>query len=79
VTTREQAEGARDALIECLGLRSGPHPDVAGVGITREDGEYVVHALVTHMGVDLPTDVDGVPVRACPVGLVRALGEDDCR
>jgi len=52
----------------------GDHPDVNGVGIARgEDGGYVLQVNVRLGGArcDVPSEVDGVPVRVQAIGPVR--------
>ena len=48
---------------------------VTGVGITRVKGEYAVKVNLTEPvdpGVELPTEIDGVPVRVEVTGTIRA-------
>ena len=48
---------------------------VVGVGITRVRGEYAVKVNLSEPvqpGVELPTEIDGVPVRVEITGPVRA-------
>lgn len=48
---------------------------VTGVGITRVKGEYAVKVNLSEPvdpGVDLPTEIDGVPVRVEVTGTIRA-------
>jgi len=47
---------------------------VTGVGITRVDGEYAVKVNLSEPiepGVDVPADIDGVPVRVEVTGIIR--------
>ena len=48
---------------------------VTGVGITRVKGEYAVKVNLSEPiapGTELPTDIDGVPVRVEVTGTIRA-------
>lgn len=48
---------------------------VVGIGITRVRGEYAVKVNLSEPvrpGVELPTDIDGVPVRVEVTGPIRA-------
>ena len=45
---------------------------VVGVGITRVDGVYAVKVNLSEAGVDLPTQIDGVPLRVEVTGPIRA-------
>jgi hypothetical protein len=48
---------------------------VVGVGITRVRGEYAVKVNLSEPvqpGVELPTEIDGVPVRVEITGPIRA-------
>lgn len=48
---------------------------VTGVGITRVRGEYAVKVNLSEPvgpGVELPTEIDGVPVRVEVTGTIRA-------
>ena len=48
---------------------------VTGVGITRVKGEYAVKVNLSEPvdpGVELPTEIDGVPVRVEVTGTIRA-------
>jgi hypothetical protein len=62
--TKAEATEARNELAEKLGITYAPRPDVVGIGIAREDGDYVVEVDVTHEDIELPKDVHGVPVRS---------------
>ena len=47
---------------------------VAGVGITRVNGQYAVKVNLSeplHPGIELPTEIDGVPIRVEIVGTIR--------
>jgi hypothetical protein len=47
---------------------------VTGVGITRVDGEYALKVNLSEPvepGTELPTDIDGVPVRVEVTGTIR--------
>lgn len=48
--------------------------DVVGVGITRVGGEYAVKINLSERpapGVELPTHVDGVPVKVEVTGVIK--------
>jgi hypothetical protein len=48
---------------------------VTGVGITRVNGEYALKVNLSEPvepGTELPTDIDGVPVRVEITGTIRA-------
>jgi hypothetical protein len=68
--TLDQARAAKSAalrMFERLGT-------VLGIGITRVDGEYAVKVnLSDPIDPDrqLPTDIDGVPVRVEVTGTIR--------
>jgi len=70
--TLARAAKARDELVDQLGFEHGPHAGVTGIGIGREDGGYVVFVDVTRDDVDLPEDVQGVPVRTVVTPMPRA-------
>jgi hypothetical protein len=69
--TLEKAQAAKQTAIrrfETLG-------EVVGVGITRVAGEYAVKVNLREPvdpGVELPTEIDGVPVRVEVTGTIRA-------
>lgn len=47
---------------------------VTGVGITRVGGEYAVKVNLSEAidpDIDVPTDIDGVPVRIEVTGVIR--------
>ena len=47
---------------------------VTGVGITRVNGEYALKVNLSEPvkpGTELPTDIDGVPVRVEVTGTIR--------
>lgn len=66
----DQAQAAKRAArrrFEKLGT-------VTGVGITRVDGEYAVKVNLSEPiepGVDVPADIDGVPVQVEVTGVIR--------
>jgi hypothetical protein len=68
--TLDEAQAAKKAALqrfECLG-------NVVGVGITRVNGEYAVKVNLSEPvgpGVELPTDIDGVPVHVEVTGSIR--------
>jgi len=70
--TLARAAEARDELLDKLGFDDGPHSGVSGIGIGREDGEYVLFVDVTRDDINLPKDVGGVPVRAVVTPMPRA-------
>ena len=67
----EQAQAAKKSalrLFEKLG-------SVTGVGITRVRGDYAVKLNVSEPigpGVELPADIDGVPLKVEVTGAIRA-------
>jgi|tagenome__1003787_1003787.scaffolds.fasta_scaffold20916284_2 hypothetical protein len=61
MTTLAEATHARDQLVGELMIEHDC-PEVVGIGIAKEGDGYVVAVDVTE-NVDLPPDVDGVPVR----------------
>ena len=73
-TTLDQARAAKPRALEIF----GPLADVVGVGITRIESGY---GLKINLGrtpdgqVQLPSEIDGVPVRAEVVGPIRKLPE----
>jgi hypothetical protein len=70
-STLEQARAAKGHVREVI----GPKADLAGVGITRIDGGYGVKVnLTTPPRTDLPSEVDGVPLRVEVVGTIRKRG-----
>ena len=70
-TSLEKAQAAKRTALrrfEKLGK-------VTGVGITRVKGEYAVKVNLSEPvdpGVELPTEIDGVPVRVEVTGTIRA-------
>jgi len=70
--TLARAAKARDELVGQLGFDHGPHSGVTGIGIGREGGGYVLFVDVTRDDIDLPEDVQGVPVRAVVTPMPRA-------
>jgi hypothetical protein len=68
--TLAQARAAKAAALrqfEDLGT-------VVGVGVTRIDGEYAVKVNLSEPpaeGVELPGEIDGVPVQVEVVGTIR--------
>jgi hypothetical protein len=59
-----------------LATRFAGDPEVAAVGLARQDTEYVVRVDLTEAaaGTRVPRDVDGVRVVTHVVGAVRPLG-----
>lgn len=69
--TLEQARAAKRAVLE----RFGAIGCVVGVGITRLSGQYAVKVNLEapiEAGVDVPDQIDGVPVRVEVTGTIRA-------
>jgi hypothetical protein len=70
--TLEQARAAKAAArrhFESVGT-------VVGVGVTRIAGDYAVKINLSEPlaeGTELPTEIDGVPVRVEVVGTIRKL------
>lgn len=68
--TLEQARAAKATVVrrfEAIG-------EIVGVGITRVGGSYAVKVNLREApsaDVDVPTQVDGVPVRVDVVGTIR--------
>ena len=71
MTDRASARAAKSTLAH----RLAADPGVAGVGLAREDADYVVRVDLREADVDgrVPRDVDGVRVVTHVVGTVRAL------
>jgi hypothetical protein len=71
MSTRASARAAKSALA----ARFAADPGVAGVGLGREDTEYVVRVDLTEAGAGsrVPRDVDGVRVVTHVIGAVRPL------
>jgi len=69
--TLDEAQAAKKAALQCF-ERLG---NVVGVGITRVNGEYAVKVNLREPvgpGVELPADIDGVPVHVEVTGSIRA-------
>jgi hypothetical protein len=69
--TLDEAQAAKKAALQRF-ERLG---NVVGVGITRVNGEYAVKVNLREPvgpGVELPTDIDGVPVHVEVTGSIRA-------
>ena len=71
MTDRASARAAKSALA----ARFAGDPGGAGVGLARQDADYVVRVDLTRADTDgrVPQDVDGVRVVTHVVGTVRAL------
>lgn len=69
MTDRATARAAKSALAS----RFAADPGVAGVGLARQDAEYVVRVDLTEAGAGgrVPHDVDGVRVVTHVIGTVR--------
>jgi len=70
VTLEEAKAAKKTALRLCETVAS-----VVGVGITRFGGEYAVKINLSGPvapGTELPTEIDGVPVRVEVTGSIRA-------
>ena len=68
--TLDQAQAAKAAALR----RFQAIGKVVGVGITRVAGDYAVKINLSEPvdpGIELPTDIDGVPVRVEVVGTIR--------
>lgn len=68
--TLEQAKAAKATALK----RFSEMGEVVGVGITRVRDDYAVKVNLSEPvspGVDLPSDIDGVPVRVEVVGVIR--------
>lgn len=68
--TLDEAQAAKKAALQRF-ERLG---NVVGVGITRVNGEYAVKVNLREPvgpGVELPTDIDGVPVHVEVTGSIR--------
>jgi hypothetical protein len=66
-----RAQAAKRAALRCFEKLG----KVSGVGITRVKGEYAVKVNLCEAidpSVELPTDIDGVPVRVEVTGTIRA-------
>jgi hypothetical protein len=69
--TLKRAQAAKKAALQQF-ERIGK---VVGVGITRVAGDYAVKVNLSEPiqpGVELPTEIDGVPVRVEVTGPIRA-------
>jgi hypothetical protein len=71
MTDRASARAAKSALA----ARFAADPGVAGVGLAREDADYVVRVDLREAGAGnrVPDDVDGVRVVTHVIGTVRPL------
>jgi hypothetical protein len=71
MTDRASARAAKSMLAD----RFARDPHVAGVGLARQDADYVVRVDLTEADADgrVPRDVDGVRVVTHVIGTVRAL------
>jgi hypothetical protein len=70
VMTLEQVRAAKEPAAEVFGRLA----EVVGVGITRIEGDYALKVNLRSEppeGVQLPDQIDGVPVRVEVVGTVR--------
>ena len=67
----QQARAAKAKLMERLADAVG----VAGVGLGKRDGGYVIQVNVSAElpAGTLPEEVDGIPVRSAVVGRITAL------
>ncbi len=71
-TTLDAARDAKGPALEVFGRLA----DVAGIGITRFDDGFGLKVNLTQEpepGVELPQEVNGVPVRIEVVGRLRKL------
>lgn len=72
MSTRAEAEAARDVLITMFGLSGGPGGTEGvygvGVGLCTGDGYDVVVNVAEDAHIDFLTAVNGVPVRVRPSG-----------
>lgn len=59
-----------------LGAQLAGRPGVCGVGLARRGDGYVVRVNVVDPGVDVPTEVDGLPVDVCVTGPLTALSDE---
>ncbi|GEL97287.1 hypothetical protein [Cellulomonas terrae] len=66
--TLSAARGAQRRLRAQLAGRSG----VCGVGLARTGDGYVLRVNVVDACVDVPAEVDGVPVDVCTTGRLTA-------
>ena len=68
-STLDQARSAKQRALSAFSQLA----DVVGVGITRHGDGYAVKVNLRHppaTGVDLPKDIDGVPVKVEVVGSI---------
>lgn len=68
-TTLDQARSAKQRVLSTFSQLA----DVVGVGITRHGDGYAVKINLRNppaIGVDLPKDIDGVPVQVEVVGSI---------
>jgi hypothetical protein len=66
----DQARAAKGAALE----RFRKIGNVTGVGVTRVDGDYAVKVNLSEgiaPGVEIPDEIEGVPVRVEVTGAVR--------
>jgi hypothetical protein len=69
--TLDRAQAAKEVAVK----RFEPLGTLVGAGITRVKGEYAVKINLSKPvdpGFELPTDIDGVPVRVEVTGPIRA-------
>jgi hypothetical protein len=69
--TLEEAQAAKAVALK----RFKKLDNVVGIGITRADGDYAVKLNLREpmpSGVELPSRIDGVPVRVEITGTIRA-------
>lgn len=67
----DRAQAAKRAALRCFEKLG----KVTGVGITRIEGQYAIKVNLSEPiepGTELPTDIDGVPVRVEVTGTIRA-------
>ncbi len=75
MSTMAEASKARDELLGEVGFLQGPQKTgVIGIGVAREREGYYIAVDVTSPHVNLPTEVQGVPVRAIVSSMPRAYG-----
>lgn len=66
----EQARAAKSAALD----RFRKIGNVTGVGVTRVDGDYAVKVNLSENvlpGVEIPDEIEGVPVRVEVTGVIR--------
>jgi hypothetical protein len=68
--SRDQARAVKDRLVR----ERGEHPAVNGVGLARDGEGWAVKVNLSRTApdLDLPADIEGVPVRTEVVGPIRA-------